>query len=171
MKTCRGEVRIDPVHLICTTQPGVLHTSPIHVRPGVCCVYARSRTALGWRGGVIQDSSSRNQMPHAHVRQQIRRPHENQTSDTSTHPDESDWLLLDRGGRLSIQNRVWLGFVGTCRGRYQKLEEGCVEWQSHSTSVPRRQATVQKSMGAVWDDIANILSKGDYTTLPSYVAK
>jgi len=32
MKTLQGcGLRIDPVHLICTTQPGVSHTSPIHV--------------------------------------------------------------------------------------------------------------------------------------------
>ena len=46
-------------------------------------------TWMQGRGGVVQDSFSRNQMPHDHFQQQIRRTRENQTSDTNTHPDEA----------------------------------------------------------------------------------
>ena len=82
-------------------------------------------------------------------------------------------MLLDRGGRLSIQ------LIIECDSNLWVLvEEGIKSWREVvlSGKVTAPQSPEDKELyKKVWEQCetiyANSLSKGDYTTLPSYVAK
>ena len=80
-------------------------------------------------------------------------------------------MLLDRGDRLSIQ-------IGFDSDLWVLVEEGIKSWREVvlSVKVTSPQSPEDKQLYTkIWEQCetiyADILSKGDYTTLPSYVPK